>query len=209
MHTVPSPLPRFAVLAALPENYQRARHITIDSQQTLVWLNVVGLGLMIGAIFAYNALYQLMRAIGLAQGANPLAGASSLAMALLTLPALFLMLSVHELIHGMMFQFFGAKPRYGFDLKKGVAFAAADRYYLTRDAYLIVGLAPLVLITLGTLALMTITSGELNTLIALIGAANIGGCVGDLWFYLICRRYPPDLLVRDFGDGAELYARAA
>ncbi len=209
MNTAPDPLPRFAVLEALPESYQRARQITIDSQQTLIWLNVVGLGLMIGAIFGYNALYQLMRASGLAQGANPLAGADPLVITLLTLPALFLMLSVHELIHGMMFQFFGAKPRYGFDLKKGVAFAAADRYYLTRDAYLVVGLAPLVLITLGTLALMTITRGELNTLIALIGAANIGGCVGDLWFYLICRRYPPDLLVRDFGDGAELYVRAA
>lgn len=207
MNTVPPHLPRFAVLEALPEGYQTARQITIDSQRTLVWLNVVGLGLMIGAIFAYNALYQLMQRVGLAQGVNPLAGADPLVIALLTLPALFLMLSVHELIHGLMFQFFGAKPRYGFDLKKGVAFAAADRYYLTRDAYLIVGLAPLVLITLGTLALMTMTSGELNTLIALVGAANVGGCVGDLWFFRICRRYPPDLLVRDFGDGAELYAR--
>ncbi len=209
MNTPSSLLPRFAVLEALPETYHTARQITLDSQRTLVWLNVVGLGLMIGAIFAYNVLYQLMRAIGLAEGVNPLAGASSLTLALLTLPALFLMLSAHELIHGMMFQLFGAKPRYGFDLKKGVAFAAADRYYLTRDAYLIVGLAPLVLITLGTLALMTITSGELNTLIALVGAANVGGSVGDLWFYLICRRYPPDLLVRDFGDGAALYIRTA
>lgn len=198
-------LPRFATLTALPEGYQRVRRITLESQRLLIALNVAGLALLIGAAIGYQLFYDFLRARGLAQGANPLAGVDSLGFALLTLPALFLMLSLHELIHGVAFQLFGAKPRYGFSLQKGVAFAAADRYYLTRDAYLIVGLAPLIAITLLTAALMTLTSGETNTLIALIGAANIGGSVGDLWFVIICRRYSPDLLVRDFGEGAELY----
>jgi hypothetical protein len=201
-------LPRFAVLDALPEGYQRAQRITLESQRLLIALNAAGLALLIGAVIGYQLFYDFLQQRGLAQGVNPLAGADSLLLAVLTLPALLLMLSLHELIHGVAFQLFGAKPRYGFSLQKGVAFAAADQNYLTRDAYLIVGLAPLIAITLLTAALMTVTSGETNTLIALIGAANIGGSVGDLWFVAICRRYPRDLLVRDFGEGAELYLRS-
>jgi hypothetical protein len=201
-------LRRFAVLDALPDGYQRVRHIALESQRLLIALNMAGLALLIGAAIGYQLFYDFLQRRGLAQGVNPLAGADSLLLAVLTLPALFLMLSLHELIHGVAFQLFGAKPRYGFSLQKGVAFAAADRYYLTRDAYLIVGSAPLIVITLVTAALMTVTGGETNTLIALIGAANIGGSIGDLWFVSICCRYPRDLLVRDFGEGAELYLRS-
>jgi membrane protein DedA with SNARE-associated domain len=201
-------LPRFAALHFLPDSYQLVRRITLESQRLFVLLNVVGLAMLAIAILAYQLFYNFLRELGLAQGANPLAGASSLLLAVLSLLAILIMLSLHELIHGIAFQLFGARPRYGFSLEKGVAFAAADRYYLTRDAYLIVGLAPLVVITLLTGALMTVTSGETNQLVALIGAANIGGSVGDLWFFSICRRYQPDLLVRDFGEGAELYARS-
>ncbi|MBO9308864.1 MAG: DUF3267 domain-containing protein [Chloroflexi bacterium] len=201
-------LPRFAVLDALPEGYQRIQRITLESQRLLIALNAAGLALLIGAVIGYQLFHDFLQQRGLAQGVNPLAGADSLPFAALTLLAIFLMLSLHELIHGVAFQLFGAKPRYGFSLQKGVAFAAANRHYLTRDAYLIVGLAPLIVITLLTAALMTVTSGETNTLIALIGAANVGGSVGDLWFVAICCRYPRDLLVRDFGEGAELHLRS-
>jgi len=140
-------LPRFAVLDALPEGYQYIRRITLESQRLLIALNAAGLALLIGAVIGYQLFYDFLQQRGLAQGVNPLAGADSLLLAVLTLPALFLMLSLHELIHGVAFQLLGAKPRYGFSLQKGVAFAAADRHYLTRDAYLIVGLAPLIAIS--------------------------------------------------------------
>lgn len=202
-----SQLPRFAALNALPNGYQLVRRITLESLRLIIVLNFVGLALLIAAIFGYQLFYDFLRERGLAQGANPLAGSNEFLLALLTLLGLFVMLGVHELIHGAFFRVFGATPRYGVSLEKGVAFAAADRYYLTRDAYSVVALAPLIVITLITLALMTVTSGETNRLIAFIGAANIGGSVGDLWFFSICRRFPPDLLVRDFGEGGELYMR--
>ncbi|MDW8300488.1 MAG: DUF3267 domain-containing protein [Anaerolineae bacterium] len=201
-------LPRFAVLTNLPEGYQLVRRITLESPRLIIVLNLVGLALLIGAVLAYQLFYTLLSAHGFAQGVNFLADIQPLFFAILTLVAIFVMLVIHELIHGVAFRLFGAKPRYGISLEKGVAFAAADRYYLTRDTYVIVGLAPLFVITLITMALMTVTSGETNTLVALIGASNVGGSVGDLWFFTICRRFPPDLLVRDFGEGAELYARS-
>ncbi len=207
-HLAVKSIPRFAALEALPDGYRLVRRITLESQRLLILLNLAGLGLLIAAVLGYQLFYNFLQARGLAQGINPLEGVSTLLFAILSLPALFLMLAVHELIHGAAFQLFGAKPRYGISLEKGVAFAAADRYYLTRDAYSIVGLAPLLVLTFVTLALMTSTSGETNLLIALIGAANISGSVGDLWFIAICRRFPPDMLVRDFGEGGELYLQS-
>lgn len=201
-------IPRFAALDALPEGYRLVRRITLESPRLIAVLNLAGLALLIGAIVGYQLFYNLLRARGLAEGINLLEGVHTLLFSLLSLLALLLMLAVHELIHGVTLALFGAEPRYGVNLQKGVAFAAADRHYLTRDAYTVVALAPLIVLTLLTAALMALTGGETNTLIALIGAANIGGSVGDLWFVSICQRFPPDLLARDFGEGAELYARA-
>lgn len=136
---------------------------------------------------------------------DPFAGFSNLPLVGIFLVGFALMLVVHELLHGVGFRLFGARVRYGFAPRKGVAFAAADDHYLTRNAYLIVALLPLVGITLLTLTLLPLTAGVTRVLVALIGAFNIGGAVGDLWFTWVCLRSPRTLLVRDFGEGADLY----
>jgi hypothetical protein len=90
-----------------------------------------------------------------------------------------------------------------------VAYASAKEYYLTRDAYLVVALAPLVAISVVVAIGMGLTGGGLRFILALMGAANAGASIGDLWFTWECLRQPSDLLVRDYGDGAELYIRRA
>jgi hypothetical protein len=89
-----------------------------------------------------------------------------------------------------------------------VAYASAVDSYMTRDAYLIVALAPLVVITIGSIIGMALTDGVLRFLIALMGTMNAGAAIGDLWFTIECLRQPSSLLVRDFGEGAELYIPA-
>lgn len=193
---------RFEVLRALPEGYSSVYRLTIDSREVLIKLNLYGLALW-GVGYALFAGYSsLLYASHLVKGPDPLQGSRLVSI----LIGFFIMLSIHELIHGLAFQYFGAKPRYGFSLQKAVAYASAKGYYLTRDAYIIVGLAPLVVITIASMLLMLVFSGDTHYVIGFIGAANIGGCIGDVWFYLVCRQYPPTLLAQDYGDGAELYA---
>lgn len=201
-----SPLPRYAALTALPDGYHIVDRLTLENPRTFLRLNLWGVALLIVGYIGLAAYGAALRGAGIGSGNDPLAGATGWGTLALTILGFLVMLSVHELVHGLAFQAFGATPRYGFSLQKGVAYASAKGYYLTRDAYIIVGLAPLFVLTAAFVALMIPFDGGLRELLIVIGAGNIGGCVGDIWFWLSCRRHPPTLLVRDYGDGAELYA---
>jgi hypothetical protein len=197
---------RFAVLRALPSGYSLVARLEIDSRRRLIMLNVYGLILLVVALVAVSLYAEWLVRRGVVGAFNPLAGASPLALTALSVVGFVLMLTIHELIHGLAFQAFGARPRYGLNLRAGVAYASAKAYYVSRDAYIVVGLAPLVAMTLIGGLLIALTGGETRALLGLFVAANVGGAVGDLWFVRTCLRFPPTLLVNDFGDGATLYA---
>jgi len=198
---------RFGVTKTLPQGYRLVRRLNLENFNTILWLNLLGLLLLGLSGLGYMRIFSTMS--DNPDGFNPLLGASPVGLAVAILVLMLVMLSVHELFHGIGFQIFGAHPRYGVNLSKGVAYASAKDYYLGRDAYLVVAMLPLVGVTTLSLILMALTRGELRAAIALIGAANIGGTVGDLWFVIECLRHPSDLLARDYGEGAELYAWSA
>jgi hypothetical protein len=201
-------LPRFAALKALPPGYDLAGRLTLESLRTLILLNLLSLlPLLIGAA-CFLVVDRLLNALGVRPALDaPLTDQSRLLLALAAVALMIVVLSFHELCHGLAFQAFGAHPHYGINLSKGVAYASAKDYYLTRNAYLIVALAPLVIISIGTVILMALTGGDLRFVVGLMGAINAGSSVGDLWFFVVCVSHPRTLLVRDFGDGAELFTR--
>ncbi len=201
-------LPRFAALGALPSGYQLAERLTIDSTRTLLLLNLYSIGpLLVGAAF-FLGVDRLLYALNVTPLVDVPAGDEwRVLLAILSVVLVILLLSVHELCHGIAFQLFGARTRYGVNLSKGVAYASAADSYLTRDAYLIVAMAPLVLISIGTVILMALTGGGLRFVIGMLGTLNAGSSIGDLWFFVVCLRHPRSMLVRDFGDGAELFTR--
>lgn len=201
-------LTRYGVLDTLPASYRLERRIELNSRDLLIWLNVAAFALMVAGFLLMSGVASLLDELRLPRGVNPLEGITPLGMAVLLFVLVIVMLIVHELFHGLAFQSFGIKPRYGVNLAKGVAYASGEKYYVARDAYQIIGLAPLVGITLMAIIAMIFTSAETRTVIAMVAAANIGGSVGDIWFIRVIRRYPPHLLVRDFGEGAELFMPA-
>jgi len=193
-------------LHALPDDYTAIRRLEITSWQLALVLNLAGvIPLSIGAVVFFGVDRTLVSLASTPWLSIPLTTDSRYFFAGLAVVLVIVMLSLHELCHGLAFQAFGARPRYGINLRKAVAYARADQYYLPRNAYLVVALAPLVVISILTVILMGVTGGGLRFIIGLMGAANAGGATGDLWFTLVCLRYPKHLLVRDFGDGAELY----
>jgi hypothetical protein len=195
--------PIFYALDGLPPGYALVRTLAIQSP-AMFWL--LNLAALIPFALGYGGLAlvdALLNALAPPSGVRPRPDEASLV--LFTLAAVVVMLALHEGCHGLGFRAFGARPRYGVRWRSLVLFASAEGYYLSRDAYLVVALLPLVALTAATLLLMMLTSGEVRTVVMLAGAANIGGSVGDLWFVLVCRRFPPALLVHDVGEGAALF----
>ncbi len=200
-------LPRFVSLKELPAGYSRVERLSLDSPRTVLLLNGFGLlGIIPGLLF-FLVVDRVLYALNIQPVVDiALFSFNSLLLVCPSLIVLVMILGVHELCHGLAFRLFGAPVRYGINLSKGVLFATADGYYFSRDAYVIIGLAPLVLITIGAGILMIFAGGSLRAAIALIGAVNIGGAIGDVWFVAVCLRYPRALLARDTGDGVDLFS---
>ncbi len=119
---------------------------------------------------------------------------------------LFLLIVIHELIHGVFFQVFSpkGKVKFGFDIKKGVAYAASPGSKYSRGQFAWISLAPFLLITLGlTIAYFSgaLLAGVYIFLATLHGAA----CVGDFyWIYLLLQS-PKGSLVEDTEVGINFY----
>lgn len=201
---------RFAALNNLPPGYALTWRLGIKSRRIFILLNVASALPMILAAIVFFGIDRLLVTLSIHPAIEAqFGGQTNVPLSLLCAVLVVLMLSFHELCHGLAFQAFGAHARYGVNFRKAVAYARADDYYLTRDAYIVVALAPLVVITIVTLICMALTGGGLRFIVGLMGMANAGGAIGDLWFTAVCLRYPRHLLVRDFGEGAELFIDSA
>lgn len=118
----------------------------------------------------------------------------------------FLMLIFHEGVHGLFFwAFTGARPKFGF---KGVyAYTAAPDWYLSRLPYVVVALAPLVILTaLGVAALWAVPASWILPLLLLV-TLNASGAIGDILISFWTLWLPKDALIQDFGDGVSVYVR--
>ncbi len=117
--------------------------------------------------------------------------------------AYLLMLAAHEGIHGLAFATFGGRPSFGARLPFAL-YCGAPNQLFTRNAYMAVGLAPLVLISLGGIVLIVLAPTIAPYLqLALIG--NFSGAAGDLWAVRVLLRQPPAVLVQDTATGFEIY----
>ena len=112
---------------------------------------------------------------------------------------------LHELIHGACFWIFSrARPIFGF--RVWYAYAAAPGWYFPRRQYLVIGLAPFLLLSaLGMLLLPIVPAGAL--LAILFGTVtNAAGAAGDLWTIWMLLRERRRIVVEDLGDGFNFYA---
>jgi hypothetical protein len=114
------------------------------------------------------------------------------------------MVILHEAIHGLFFWLFtGGRIKYGF--KGAYAYAAAPDWYIPRTPYLVVSLAPLVLISLlGFTALLFVPQSGIFAVLLLI-TMNASGAAGDLYAFIWILRQPKAVLIQDFGERMKVY----
>jgi len=106
-----------------------------------------------------------------------------------------LILPIHELIHAAAFVLWGGKPYFGAKPPYAL-YCGAKNQLFHRNQYFVVGLAPLVIITLAGI-IFTLLSPTLAsyTLFATVG--NISGAAGDVWVVRKLSRRPHSTLVED------------
>jgi hypothetical protein len=114
------------------------------------------------------------------------------------------MVILHEAIHGLFFWLFtGGRIKYGF--KGAYAYAAAPDWYIPRKPYLIVSLAPLVIITVvGFTVLLFVPQSGIFAVLLLI-TMNASGAAGDLYAFIWILKQPKEVLIQDFGERMKVY----
>ncbi len=113
---------------------------------------------------------------------------------------------IHEAIHGAFFWIFTrSKPIFGLQLL--FAYAGAPEWYIPRNQYAVIGLAPLVLITIAgfiVIILAPLSAGQL----ALIGITmNASGAVGDLYVSGKVMGQARNVLIQDTGVGFTMFGQ--
>ena len=111
----------------------------------------------------------------------------------------FVILPIHEVIHGIMFAFWGGRPHFGAKWPFALYCGAKEQLF-RRDQYLAVGLAPFIVITLAGIIFIVLSPMLASySLLAIIG--NVSGAAGDLWVAERLRRVSSDTLIEDTETG--------
>ncbi len=188
----------------LPGNFVLAWNLDLKHNTRLnIILQVIGLGWMALAGWLLTLCVRSMRPeLGTTLNAG-LRGNMLITLGLLIL-VMAVTILLHEMVHGFFFWLF-AQHHPEFGIGTGYAFAAMPDWFFPKRQYLIIGLSPLILLTV--LGLTACAFVPLTWLAALLGAMiiNAGGAIGDLY---ICGRIvldAPELWIKDTGDGFQLY----
>ncbi len=185
----------------LPPTFLPGPTLDLSSRRLLLVMNLVGLLLLplFGWLFllATAALRPELDSLTL----EPVVFGLDLVSVLL---ALLLVMVLHELVHGFFFWLFTReRPEFGFKLL--YAYAAAPGWYFPRWQFVIVGLAPLVLLSLGGLLLIAVLPFHWMPVIYLAIVTNAAGAVGDLAVVAWLFNRPAHTYVQDEGPRMTLY----
>ncbi|MBA2454552.1 MAG: DUF3267 domain-containing protein [Chloroflexia bacterium] len=109
---------------------------------------------------------------------------------------------VHEILHGVAAALLGVSPSFG--IGPGFAYTTFLEP-MKKSSYLTVGLAPLVVITVTTVAMAAIWP-DIAGWMVVIGTINASGAVGDLWMTARILRSPRRAMFYDLADGFAVFA---
>lgn len=185
----------------LPDTYAAYRTVDFRANKALaLGLNLVALVLFFGIGWLLLWLALVIHPDMVSSGNFNL----DRVFALWLIGAGILVFILHELIHGLFFWIFtGDRPTFG--LTPYFAYAAAPRWYLPRNLYLVVGLSPLLGISILGFAAFFFVPVRVLLIILFAMAINAAGAVGDICECGLLFALPGDVLVRDSGPSVTVY----
>lgn len=175
------------------------------SASAQVGMNVLGLGLVVIGIGAYGAVYSAVRG----SGSVEVSGVETLLGLGVTLVVTLVLMVLHEFTHGMVVRRFGGVPTYGAMMMgkvMPVLYCTSEGQQFTRGQFLVILLAPLVVLGLACAVLVAVLPW--GGWLVLPAAVHLGGCVGDLWMAAVVLRLPSDTRVEDRKAGMRFHPAA-
>lgn len=190
----------------LPENYILAWDVDMKRDKRLnIILQFIGLIWMALAGWILGLLALWMRPDFNDALRTGMAGNVLLTL-LLILVVMVVTIVFHELVHGLLFWFF-ARHRPEFGVGRGYAFAAMPDWYFPKRQYLVIGLGPLVGLTLLGMAIIVFAPLAWLGLVLTGAVINAGGAIGDIYVCWRIAREAEDVWIKDIGDGFQVYRR--
>lgn len=191
----------------LPESHREFGSLDLarNTRVALV-LNLVALPLFLVFGWSFMKVAQLLRPDIVSRFHYLNLSLSPIASFLLFVGIILGMMVIHEVVHGLFFWLFtGSRPVFG--LKLLFAYAGAPGWYIPRNQYIVVGLAPLVLITAAGFFLIVLITLPLAQLFLFGITMNASGAVGDLYVSAWVLLRSPEALIEDTGVGFSIYER--
>lgn len=192
---------------SLPPGYVSAGTLDLTKdKRTLILLNVAGFVLLVLLVPLFSKVAMWLRSdVVLSDLGVTLVGLSDVLLALLVVVVLYAAVIVlHEGTHGI-FLWWYSRCRPVFAFRGYYASAAAPGWFFPRNQYIIVGLAPLVLLTvLGFFMVLFVPAGWFVALIGFM-VLNASGAIGDLAVVFWLLRQPATCLAYDVGDAVTIY----
>ncbi|HTP13476.1 MAG TPA: DUF3267 domain-containing protein [Bacteroidota bacterium] len=192
----------------LPDSYKRIWGLDLATDRTTALvLNLISLPLFVVAGWLFLRAASLLNpGITAANfvrilSVRPLVAYSGLVAVLVGTTLL------HELIHGLFF-WLTTRTKPVFGLKLLFAYAGAPEWYIPRNQYSVIGLAPFVMISLCGFLLIPLTPVVAGQLILFGMVVNAAGAIGDLYVCGRVLRLPLDVLIRDTGYVFDVYGKA-
>ncbi len=186
----------------LPETHSLAWEVDIEKDKRLMWLlQLLALPLAV-IVLAWLGLYTYWLrpdvVFAFTETVFPLWGI----WIIFAVTAITIIL--HELVHGVLFWFYTReRPKFGFSLL--YAYAAAPDWYFKTNIYWLIGLGPLIFLSLlGMLILPFVPLSWLGYLLLAI-FLNATGAVGDLYIVIRLAFEPAGTLVQDEGTGFRVF----
>ena len=184
----------------LPANYHLNKTLDFSSSRAALWLNLAAVPLVFLFGWLFSRIIYYLRSINpSATGVWGLLNAFSGLGVIALILSLIFMLTFHELIHGAFFWLFTSE-RPKFALRPGYAYASSPDWRLPRRQYVIVGLSPLVIISLLSMLFAMILPSSTVPYLFYIATFNAAGALGDMIVVGWVLRQSPAILVQDTGD---------
>lgn len=187
----------------LPSDYREVDSIDLQKDKKPALL-VNGLAVLIGLAMAIpmHFVVPVTTLFDMSQGY----GAYFLRFGVM-LAAIIAYMVLHEMVHGITMKMCGTKKvKYGFT---GLyAYAGSDDYY-DRKSYIIIALAPIVVLGTVLLLLNFLVPTQWFWVVYWIQISNVSGAAGDLYVTFRFLRLPADILVQDYGVGMTVYSAEA
>lgn len=184
----------------LPTGYTQILHVDMQKDKKLALL-VNGLCLVIAVLMFIAAAFfvpiQLM--FDFSDGMAMYWGRLGV-----VLIGMLIYIVLHEAVHGIFMKLFsGIRPKYGFT---GLyAYAGSDAYF-GKKHYIIIALAPVVILGAVLAALNLVCPTDWFWVIYFLQVINISGAAGDYYVTYKFSRFPSDILVHDTGVAMTVYS---